>query len=287
MDAWNQIRLVARRCHADALAESGDIRDGRALNDAILRLNDLELRHFPPNSKASDGVFGFLDRPAQIVNIAEGLPEDEETVVIAHELGHFFLHKDPRNEVSQIDPGLGGDTVDSGAGVVHGYSPREQKEVQADIFAGEFLCPSDWLKAELLADQRPSEIAKRLNLPVNLVMNQAIRALLLPELMESPAASNGKESAFALDPSQQEAVDWQGGPLLVDAGPGTGKTRTLVSRIQALLENGVPPASILALTFSNKAAAEMRERVSLSSDDAAIEMWMGTFHAFGLELIRK
>ena len=285
MDAWNQIRLVARRCHADALVESGGVGDGRALNEAVIRLNDLELCYFPPSAKVSDGVLGFLDRPAQIVNIADGLPDGEEAVVIAHELGHFFLHKDPRNEVNQIDPGLGGDTVDSGAGMVYGYSPREQKEVQADVFAGEFLCPSDWLRTELIAGQRPSEIAKRLNLPVHLVMNQAIRALLLPELKEPPLVAADTEAAFALDPSQQEAVDWQGGPLLVDAGPG--KTRTLVSRIQALLEDNVPPASILALTFSNKAAAEMRERVSLSSDEAAIEMWMGTFHAFGLELIRK
>ncbi len=287
MDAWNQIRLVARRCHAEALVESGGNADGCALNEAVIRLNDLELRHFPPSVKVSDGVLGFLDRPAQIVNIADGLSDDEEAVVIAHEVGHFFLHKDPLNEVNQIDPGLGGDTVDSGAGVVHGYSPREQKEVQADVFAGEFLCPSDWLKTELLAGQRPSEIAKRLSLPTHLIMNQAIRALLLPELEEPPLVAADTEVAFALDPSQQEAVDWQGGPLLVDAGPGTGKTRTLVSRIQALLENNVSPASILALTFSNKAAAEMRERVSVSSDEAAIEMWMGTFHAFGLELIRK
>jgi DNA helicase-2/ATP-dependent DNA helicase PcrA len=75
--------------------------------------------------------------------------------------------------------------------------------------------------------------------------------------------------------------------LLVDAGPGTGKTRTLVHRIQHLLDNGASPASILALTFSNKAAEEMRERLSASNGDAAIEMWVGTFHAFGLELITK
>jgi superfamily I DNA/RNA helicase len=54
-----------------------------------------------------------------------------------------------------------------------------------------------------------------------------------------------------------------------------------------LLEQGVPASSILALTFSNKAAAEMRERLSMANPDAAIQMWIGTFHAFGLEILRK
>jgi superfamily I DNA/RNA helicase len=83
------------------------------------------------------------------------------------------------------------------------------------------------------------------------------------------------------------AVRWNQGPLLVDAGPGTGKTRTLVRRIKHLLQNGSPSSSILALTFSNKAAEEMRERLSAMNAEAAIAMWVGTFHAFGLELVTK
>lgn len=92
--------------------------------------------------------------------------------------------------------------------------------------------------------------------------------------------------SYALDPTQFEAATWNGGPLLVDAGPGTGKTRTLVHRIGHLLQQGASPASILALTFSNKAAEEMRERIA-ANPQAAIEMWAGTFHAFGLELVSK
>lgn len=76
-------------------------------------------------------------------------------------------------------------------------------------------------------------------------------------------------------------------PLLVDAGPGTGKTRTLVHRLEGLINEGVPPSSILALTFSNKAAEEMRERISAMNPRAAIEMWTGTFHAFGWEVLAK
>jgi superfamily I DNA/RNA helicase len=103
-------------------------------------------------------------------------------------------------------------------------------------------------------------------------MNQTIRALLLPPLRPAEPAAPGHTDV--LDDSQTIAATWNGGPLLVDAGPGTGKTRTLVHRIRHLLRNGTLPASILALTFSNKAAEEMRERLSAMDSDAAIEMWV-------------
>jgi superfamily I DNA/RNA helicase len=65
-----------------------------------------------------------------------------------------------------------------------------------------------------------------------------------------------------LDDSQREAATAARGPLLLGAGPGTGKTRTLVARIKYLLETGVAPENILALTFSRKATAELRERIA-------------------------
>jgi DNA helicase II / ATP-dependent DNA helicase PcrA len=289
MDAWRDIRLKARECHRQALSKSKD-RKACKLIAAALEPDDLQVDHYEPGSVVSKGVYGFLDRESKMINVASGQSTENEAVVIAHELGHFKLHRDPRNEVTALAPGLGGDPIDSGAGRVEGYSPRERKEVQADVFAGEFLCPSDWLREELLAKGRkPRDIAAGLGLPPGLVMNQAVRALLLPPLQAPP--ESGPSPAYALDASQLEAATWNAGPLLVDAGPGTGKTRTLVHRIRHLLENGgtsVPsPASILALTFSNKAAEEMRERLSAYNADAAIEMWVGTFHAFGLELITK
>ncbi len=91
-----------------------------------------------------------------------------------------------------------------------------------------------------------------------------------------------------LNPEQQEAVAHFEGPLLVLAGAGSGKTRVLTARIAALVDEwGVDPRSILALTFTNKAAGEMRERVSrlLSRDPAG--MWIGTFHAIGARMLRR
>ena len=244
------------------------------------------MRYSEPGEVLGHGVLGSVERADGILNVVRGQPEDQETVVIAHELGHHALHLDPHTEVQTVEVLLGGDRMDVGAGVVEGYSPRERKEVQADIYAGEFLCPGDWLRAEVVdRGRRPSEIAVDLGLPVALVLNQAIRGLLLPPLREPPLAS--PRTVLALDESQHAAATWAGGPLMVNAGPGTGKTRTLIERIGHVLDQGAAPASILALTFSNKAADELRARLGESHRDPAIEMWVGTFHAFGLELVTK
>lgn len=282
MDSWSDVRRKARECHGHALQQSGGDRSAASLIVAALSINDLELRYID----LGKGTLGSLDRSSLLVNVSPGQKPIDEHVVIAHEIGHFHLHNDPHSEVTGFISGLGGDPVDSGVGRVEGYSSRERKEQQADIFAGEFLCPSDWLRGEYLRGRRPSEIASELELPLNLVMNQMVRALMLPTLT-IPAAQAGSGPKIELDDSQRIAATWNGGPLLVDAGPGTGKTRTLIHRIEHLLGNGTTPGEFLALTFSNKAAEEMRERLSAMNADAAIEMWVGTFHAFGLELIMK
>ncbi len=133
--------------------------------------------------------------------------------MIAHEIGHFELHPDPTNEVHNVQAQLGGDLIDSGAGIVEGYSLRERKEVQADIFAGEFLCPAGWLRTELIEkERRPSAVAQELGLPYGLVLNQAIRALLLPPLRE-PTPQDAAP-AIELDQSQLDAATWSAGRCL-------------------------------------------------------------------------
>ena len=90
-----------------------------------------------------------------------------------------------------------------------------------------------------------------------------------------------------LNESQLEAVVHQGGPLFVVAGAGTGKTRTLTAKIAYLIMNDIDPKRILAVTFTNKAAREMKERVIEMTGPHAIDVWLYTFHAFGLQILRR
>ena len=90
-----------------------------------------------------------------------------------------------------------------------------------------------------------------------------------------------------LNESQLKAVIHPSGPLFVVAGAGTGKTRTLTARIAYLIMEGVNPKRILAVTFTNKAAREMKQRVIDMTGPHAMDVWLYTFHAFGLQILRR
>lgn len=91
-----------------------------------------------------------------------------------------------------------------------------------------------------------------------------------------------------LNESQRKAVEYIDGPSLVIAGAGSGKTRVLTYKIAYLLQRGLPPQSILALTFTNKAAREMRERIATLVDPSLVRrLWMGTFHSIFAHILRR
>src|SRR5438067_6621255 len=105
---------------------------------------------------------------------------------------------------------------------------------------------------------------------------------------QQPAASRHAELLGDLNPAQAEAVQHAGVPLLVVAGAGSGKTRVLARRIAYLLaERDAHPGQILAITFTNKAAAEMRERVVDLVGRRANAMWVSTFHSTCVRLLRR
>ncbi|MCP3874872.1 MAG: UvrD-helicase domain-containing protein, partial [Desulfobacteraceae bacterium] len=95
-----------------------------------------------------------------------------------------------------------------------------------------------------------------------------------------------KALKIKLNPQQMSVVMHQKGPILIKAGPGTGKTRTITHRISALVENGVSPDHILAVTFTNKAALEMKERLSVIMGGREKKPVVGTFHSLCLSFLK-
>lgn len=89
-----------------------------------------------------------------------------------------------------------------------------------------------------------------------------------------------------LNEEQLEAVEYNAGPHMIVAGAGSGKTRVLTYKIAYLIEKGLDPASVLALTFTNKAAKEMKERIKHLIGKKADELWMGTFHSIFARILR-
>lgn len=101
-----------------------------------------------------------------------------------------------------------------------------------------------------------------------------------------------RESGVTLDltqlnPDQRDAVEYASGPLLIVAGAGSGKTRVLTYRVAHLIATGTHPMNVLAITFTNKAAEEMRSRVKSLVGEVADRMWVSTFHSACVRILRS
>lgn len=292
MADWEAVRALARARRAEALggAEGGALLAAEAVLARADALTGLARHGLPRGDALLAGAQAVLDPEAAIIWYDAWVEPRLAAVHQAHEYGHWWLHGGARAcAASDLTMEAGEPSAEVGARRVEGYSPRERREREATVFAQEFLLPTELARAAFLENGLgPAQLAARAGLPERLVLGQLARGVLVGDLLvagEAPAA--GPRLLGELDPSQREAAYAPRGPLLVEAGPGTGKTRTLVARVLYLLEQAQPPESVLALTFSNRAAEELRERVAQVAPEAAPRIWMGTFHSFGLELLRK
>ena len=286
MDAIELARQRAAVLHDELVHMGSDPTEPYELvrSEAIRR--DIEVRAYRPGDPTLGGGRALYDADAGTIGHEETGDVFLNAFLVAHEIGHAefggFVELSPTRDV---DLAHSADPAATGADRVVDYSRKARQEVQMDLFARELLFPralaQRWHLDEGLS---ASQIAERLQAPFDMVAVQLFDALFLPPFLVAKAKQTKPKD---LNPEQKDAAEFLGGPLLVRAGPGTGKTQTLVGRLEFLKKQEVDPESILVLTFSNKAAEEMSQRALSIWPEAAGAIWIGTFHSFGLDIVRR
>jgi superfamily I DNA/RNA helicase len=253
-----------------------------ALLETVVKAEELGIIPCAPSSSLLHENRAAIDWERRRIAIDSTLSDEQRRFSLAHELGHWFL------EGSGADCPDGPHETDVlpmvGDALITGYSPHQPHEAQASLFAAEFLAPADKVSAAFEGGEPASSIATRFGVSQAVVHSQLLTTLLLPQ-DTAPATEAGVPHEY--HPKQCDAISAGDGPHCIDAGPGTGKTRTLTARVKHLIEEReIPAEQILCLTFSNKAAAEMRERIEKALGERARQVRVRTFHAFGLDLLR-
>jgi DNA helicase II / ATP-dependent DNA helicase PcrA len=209
--------------------------------------------------------------------------------VVLHELGHLELHERLKRSCAELDPINSAIYSMTETAAIARYNRRSQEEAQANAFATEFLCPSDKVfnRWQASTTYDSAKLAKEFGVPVHVVHSQlaeALQRLIYGEANEQPKVIRRD---FERDDSQLEAATFTGKPALINAGPGTGKTATLIRRIEHLLQElNAKPESLLVLTFSNEAADEVSERIAAKfGEGVAANITVSTFHGFGVSLL--
>lgn len=245
---------------------------------------NIAIESVPPTYPDLGGGTAVLQREQLFIYVSTEVDkwDAEFCGLVAHELGHFFLDATkPATTVSHLSTLFS--SVGSPAVIkVEAYGARERQELQANVFARELLLPRDVARQFALAGKAPVDAATELGIPLEFVRQQMLDGLLLPDSTDSTRPlSKPSADQLAAARAEERAAN-------VVAGPGTGKTTTLIHRVKYLVEERhVHPSQILVLTFTNKAALELVERLRSAGIADASDIWAGTFHSFGLEFLRK
>lgn len=285
MDAIELARQRAAELHCQAVQRGCDPWKPYEFAIAEAKHHGYDVEDLKPGASMLDGGRAkLLPSGALILHEQKGTLF-ERALLVAHEIGHALLgDADDSTPAKDVDFSRPAEVSPVGEQRVVDYSRKQRREVQMDLFARELLIPRSHVRALHLEEALGArDIATKLDAPYEVIAQQLLDALLLPEV--NLAQNEAKE--YDLNPSQRTAANHRGCAFLVSAGPGTGKTQTLVARVEGLLQEGVNPRRILLLTFSNKAAGEMADRIAAKQPDAAAALWIGTFHAFGLDIVRR
>lgn len=286
MDSAEIARQTAASLHFQAVARGLDPWQPYRFAVAEANRRGIDVETATPGAAVLESGRATLAQ-ADLLIVHENIGSSfDQAFLVAHELGHCELGDAADESVARIDPARSAEPSPVGIDrVVVDYGRRQRREVQMDLFAREFLLPRAFVRKLHLEDHlSASAIAKRLGAPFEVVAQQLLDALLLPQIVVEAERESLERAPNTL---QLAAATHRGKPFLLEAGPGTGKTRTLILRVEGLLAEGVDPRRILLLTFSNKAAGEMAERIARKNKEAAAAMWIGTFHAFGLDILRR
>ncbi|MRX07144.1 AAA family ATPase [Pseudoduganella sp. FT25W] len=287
MDAVELARQHAKRLHDQAVERGSDPWTPYRFVVSIADALGITVEACVPGASILDGARAIFDSDIPLIMHENVGSPFEQAFLVAHEIGHAELGDadDDDGAAVQIDPTRISEASPVGMDRVADYSRRQRREVQMDLFARELLLPRPFvLDLHVGQSQSCSDIAGRLGAPFEVVAQQMLDALLLPPVSEDASAAPAE---IPLNEKQKDAANHRGKAFLLQAGPGTGKTRTLVARVESLLDEGADPRRILLLTFSNKAVIEMAERIALKRPLEAAALCIGTFHSFGLDVLRR
>lgn len=289
MSAVEAARQEAERVHFSAVALGANPENLLEFAQWEAERRGIEAYSLGPDDPQLKGGKAVFDSQAGVILYANTGSEFDRAFLIAHELGHVVIEGGTQDTVTiEVEQDRSIEDAPVGIEKVLDYGARERREVRMDIFAREFLIPRSVVRHLHVDDGVSSaDIAIRFGTPLQVIQQQLLDALLLPADESEKNGSKTSSTTWQPDSSQILAAKHRNSPFMLEAGPGTGKTKTLISRLESLLAEGVNPSSILVITFSNKAANELSERLAASNPSAAAAMWIGTFHAFGLDIIRR
>lgn len=247
---------LATRAKLDPLHAHTPVAAKDLLQKVEAALN-IAIESVPPTYPDLGGGTAVLQREQLFIYVSSEVDkwDAEFCGLVAHEIGHYFLDTTkPAMTVAHLSTLLG--SAGSPAVLkVEAYGARERQELQANVFARELLLPRDVARQFALAGKGPADAATELGIPLEFVRQQMLDGLLLPNSTESTSPlSKPSSDQVAAARAEERAAN-------VVAGPGTGKTTTLIHRVKYLLEEKhVHPSQILVLTLFGLHETLLKER---------------------------